>query len=394
MKKHSIVVCGAGLAGMSMALDLAKRGVHDLLLLGPPVPVAEQGPDDFGLRVYAISKASQAYLQRLGVWDMIPEQRLTPVDAMEIFGDAFGAVHLRAWQAARQELNWIVESVQIERVLIQALRFHGVHWIHDTLETFRHRVGQTRGGQTIQADLWIGADGTNSTLRQQAGIALVDSPYDATGVVGHLTCEKPHQGVALQWFQKDMVLALLPLPDTSAGHQVSMVWAATRQAARDLLALPEDEQAQFLQTHLGEISRGRLGQLTLNSIVRGFDLTLARSDMIGDGVALIGDAAHRVHPLAGQGLNLGLSDARVLGELVTGRELFFDAGDPTLLRRYRRARAKDILEMQLLTDGLKRLFDLELPGARWIRNAGMAMVDRLPPVKRILIEAATRTPTQ
>lgn len=391
MSKYSIVICGAGIAGMALALDLARRGVRDVLLLGPAPASLELNADDYGLRVYAISKSSQQYFRQLGVWDMMPAPRITRVDAMEVFGDAFGAVHLRAWQAARQELNWIVESAQIERVLEQALRFSGVDWMQDTLASYEQGSAKTGRGQTIEADLWVGADGTNSTLRRESDVAFNEYPYDATGVVGHLTCEKPHQGVALQWFQKDMVLALLPLPDTNRGHQVSMVWAVTKSAAKSLLALSAQEQAGFLQTRLAEVSRGRLGRLDLHTEIRGFDLLLARSDMIGAGVALIGDAAHRVHPLAGQGLNLGLADAQSLAKIVAEREPFFKTSDPTLLRRYRRSRAWDILEMQLLTDGLKRLFDLQAPGASWVRNAGMATLDRLPSVKRILISAATRS---
>jgi len=181
------------------------------------------------------------------------------------------------------------------------------------------------------------------------------------------------------------------LPDTSNGHQVSMVWSIPSDQAQTLLDLPHPQQIATLAEKLGQVSRGRLGRLELHSEIRGFNLLLASSDMIGNQVALVGDAAHRVHPLAGQGLNLGLGDARALARIVCEREPFFDAGDPTLLRRYRRARAQEIMEMRVLTDGLKRLFELDLPGAAWVRNAGMSLVDRIPPVKRLLIAAATRS---
>jgi 2-polyprenyl-6-methoxyphenol hydroxylase-like FAD-dependent oxidoreductase len=195
----------------------------------------------------------------------------------------------------------------------------------------------------------------------------------------------------MQWFQNPGVLALLPLPDTSRGHQVSMVWSIPRAQAQALLDLPHPQQIAMPGEQLHQVSRGRLGRLDLHSEIRGFDLLLASSDMIGKQVALVGDAAHRVHPLAGQGLNLGLGDARALARLVCEREPFFEAGDPTLLRRYRRARAQEVMEMRILTDGLKRLFELDLPGAAWIRNAGLSLVDRMPPIKRLLIAAATRS---
>ena len=388
---HSVVVCGAGIVGMALALDFARRGVKDVLLLGPAPRVVQTGPDDYHLRVYAISAASQQYLQGLGAWAMIPASRISRVEAMEVRGDAFGAVYLRAWQAARNELNWIVESAQIEHVLSQALRVYGVKWLEDTLVEYDSGVARTASGQSIAAPLWVAADGTASTLRTQAGIRFDEHKYDAVGVVGHLTCEKPHQGVAMQWFQNPGVLALLPLPDTSRGHQVSMVWSIPRAQAQALLDLPHPQQIAMLGEQLHQVSRGRLGRLDLHSEIRGFDLLLASSDMIGKQVALVGDAAHRVHPLAGQGLNLGLGDARALARLVCEREPFFEAGDPTLLRRYRRARAQEVMEMRILTDGLKRLFELDLPGAAWIRNAGLSLVDRMPPIKRLLIAAATRS---
>lgn len=394
MKKYSVAICGAGIVGMALALDLARRGMRDVVLLGPAPRIEQPGPDDYHLRVYAISAASQQYLQSLGVWSMIPVPRITRVEAMEVRGDTFGALYLRAWQAARTELTSIVESSRIEQVLAQALRVYGVQWVHDTLEHYQAGRGRTATGQQIDASLWVAADGTRSALRQMAGIAFDEHSYDALGVVAHLTCQRPHQGVAMQWFQKQGVLALLPLPDIAHGHQVSMVWSIPKTQAQALLDLPPEQQQQSLRDSLGKISRGRLGDLTLHTEVRGFELLLADSPMIGERLALVGDAAHRVHPLAGQGLNLGLGDARELARIVCEREPFFEVSDPTLLRRYRRARAQDILEMRLLTDGLKRLFELELPAAAWIRNAGMSLVDRMPPVKRMLVSAATRLNSQ
>ncbi|AWB34530.1 FAD-dependent monooxygenase [Orrella marina] len=394
MKTQSVVVCGAGIVGMALALDFARRGVRDVVLLGPPPRVAELGPDDYHLRVYAISAASQAYLQTLGVWALLPENRVTRVQAMEVRGDAFGAIYLRAWQAAQNDLTWIVESAQIEHVLAQALRVYGVQWIQDTLTDFREETGVTASGQSLKASLWVAADGTESTLRARSGIRFDVRDYDSMGVVGHLTCERPHQGVAFQWFQDKGILALLPLPDTSRGHQVSMVWSIRKELARPLLDMPIESQQNMLAERLGKLSRGRLGKLRLHTPIRGFDLLLAQSDMIGQRVALVGDAAHRVHPLAGQGLNLGLADARDLARIMVEREPFLAMGDQTLLRRYRRARAQELLEMRLVTDGLKRLFDLDLPGAVWVRNAGMSLLDRLPPAKRVLVEAATRLSRQ
>ena len=393
--KSGIVICGAGIVGMASALALAKGGCKDVVLLGPQQltskPSAPLDRNTFHPRVYAISTASQQFLAALGVWSMLDMGRVQRVEAMEIRGDKFGALYLRAWQAAQAELTWIVESIEIERVLAQALKVYGVRWVSDTLEQYQNSTGQTAGGQVLEADLWVAADGTSSKLRTLAGLSYKDDPYDAIGVVGHLTCERPHQSVALQWFTPEGVLGLLPLPDTDEGHQVSMVWSLKKMFAERLLAMEQAQQASELASTLKQATRARLGHLQLRGELRGFGLGVAQSAMIGTGVALVGDAAHRVHPLAGQGLNLGLGDAQALAEVVSKREVFLSAGDPLVLRRYRRERAQAILEMRLVTDGLKRLFDTTAPPLPWLRNAGLSLVDRLPLVKRLLIESASRS---
>lgn len=389
--KHSVVICGAGIVGMASALALARGGCHGVVLLGPAPRVSDLDHNTYHPRVYAISGSSQRFLQSIGVWSLLNMSRVTRVEAMEVRGDQFGALYLRAWQAAQPQLSWIIESGEIERVLSQALTVYGVRWVEDTLAHFQNRIGVTSGGQTLTADLWVAADGSDSALRQFAGLPYDNQPYDAVGVVAHLTCEHPHQGVAFQWFRPEGVLALLPMPDTDEGHQVSMVWSLKTAHADVLLGLPPDRQGTELVESLAPATRGRLGQLRLRSRLNGFALNLAQSPMIGTGVALVGDAAHRVHPLAGQGLNLGLGDAQALVKVVLEREPFLSAGDSLVLRRYRRDRAQAILEIRLVTDGLKRLFDVTLPPVPWIRNAGLSLVDRLPLVKRLLIEGATRS---
>src|SRR5690606_11717098 len=209
-------------------------------------------------------------------------------------------------------------------------------------------------------------------------------------VVVHLTAELPHQNVALQWFTGDTVLALLPMPDTSDGHQVSMVWSMPDDMAKTLLALPEAERNRQLEIRLMAATNGRLGRLQVRSPMFGFPLFLESSDMMAPGVALVSDAAHRVHPLAGQGLNLGLGDVHDLLTVLTSKEAYRQAGDIRVLRRYRRARAEPILVMSMATDGLHRLFANQTAAASWGRNTGMQMVDRIPLLKRMLIGGAGR----
>jgi len=376
--KASVVICGAGIVGMASALALARGGCQDVVLLGPAPRTLTTDHNTYHPRVYAISGSSQQFLQSLGVWSLLNMSRVTRVEAMEVRGDQFGALYLRAWQAAQPQLSWIIEAGEIERV-------------EDTLAQYQNNTGVTQADTTLTAELWVAADGADSTLRHFAGLPYDSQPYDAIGVVAHLTCEHPHQGVAFQWFRPEGVLALLPMPDTTAGHQVSMVWSLKTAHADVLLGLPPERQAAELAESLVPATRARLGQLTLKGPLNGFALNLAQSPMIGPSVALVGDAAHRVHPLAGQGLNLGLGDAQALVEVVSQREPFLSAGDPLVLRRYRRERAQAILEIRLVTDGLKRLFDVTTPPVPWLRNAGLSFVDRLPLIKRLLIEGASRS---
>lgn len=388
MKYSPIVICGAGIVGMAAALALARRGQSVTLVAPAAQPAAPQN-DIFAPRVYAISPASQRFLADIGVWDSLPAQRIAPVRTMEIHGDGDGRIELDAWQGARAELAWIVEDIEIERVLRQALKLVGVKWVSDRAQGLRDRVLHTEGGLALPADLVIGADGARSAVRKIAGIASQSRPYGSTGLVVHLDAELAHQGCAFQWFGDDGVLALLPLPDTSRGSQVSMVWSTPHARARTLLDLAPEKQARVLAAEVRIATGGRLGELSLNSPLHGFPLFLEQSDMIAPGVALAGDAAHRVHPLAGQGLNLGLGDVHALVDAVVEREPYRLAGDMHVLRRYRRTRAEPLLAMRLATDGLHRLFDSRSPPLMWLRNAGMRGLDALPEVKRRLISQAS-----
>ena len=168
---HQIVVCGAGIVGLSSALALARRGQR-VALLAPRTTVPPADPNHYHARVYAISPASQRFLAELGVWDAMPSARLTPVQAMEIHGDADGLVHLNAWQAALPQLAWIVESGEIERVLIQAVRMFGIPWIEDRCTGYQAGAVDTESGARLQAELFVGADGAASPLRTAAGLKL------------------------------------------------------------------------------------------------------------------------------------------------------------------------------------------------------------------------------
>ncbi len=384
-----IVVCGTGIVGLATALAFARRGER-ATLLGPKRSFEPARPEEFHARVYAISPSSQRFLAELGVWGLLDAKRLTAVEAMEIHGDGDGLLNLNAWQTAQTELAWIVESLEIERVLTQAVQMFGVSWVPEKFATYAPGRITTEQGSVLEAELFVAADGAQSPLRAAAGVPVTVRPYGATGLVAHFNCQLPHQGTALQWFTSEGVLALLPMPTTTQGPQVSMVWSAKESMANEVLSMSAPEQSKYLSAKLNEMTASRLGALTMRSPLHGFPLSLNQSPMIAEGLALAGDAAHRLHPLAGQGLNLGLGDVEALVDTIAGRESFRSPGDAMLLRRYRRARAEPVLAMRLVTDGLFRLFDARQAPVVWLRNAGMNVVEKLPFIKRQLIEGASR----
>ncbi|HEX7386079.1 MAG TPA: FAD-dependent monooxygenase [Castellaniella sp.] len=389
--QESILVVGTGIVGLACALALARQG-QEVRLLGPRQALADPAEDVYCPRVYALSESSRVLLDRLGAWRLLDARRMCPVEAMEIYGDADGAVNLSAWQDARSAMAWIVESSAIERALRQAVDVFGVPWVEDTFASLQTVSGgvqvTTVGGQALAVSLLVGADGARSSVRQAAAIEHTYVPYGHMGVVAHLDLERPHQNRAFQWFTGDSVFAVLPMPDTAQGSQGSLVWSLREGRAREWLAMSSEAQQSFLAMHAQAICAGRLGHLGLRARPQGFSLSLERSALVASHVALVGDAAHRVHPLAGQGLNLGLSDVQALADVIEQRESFRALGDERVLARYRRSRAEPVWAMVLVTDGLQKLFDVPYAPVAWARNAGMRVVDTLPFLKRRLVRAA------
>ena len=370
---------GAALAraldGLALALISHERRVPSPLLPG------------FDSRVYAISPGNAAFLQELGAWQLIAPERLTPVHAMRVFGDdGRSKIEFDAYSTGVSELAWIVEDGLLQDALWRMLG------TQDRLELVAPAECEVfeasaagakvtlRDGRSIDASLVVGADGARSFLRTHAGIEARDRAYAHTAVVANFACERPHRNVALQWFQGGPVLALLPL----SGAHVSMVWSTTDAHAARLLDAGDD-----LAREVAGASGHALGELSLLSPPRSFPLrSLVADRCVGPRVALVGDAAHVVHPLAGQGANLGFQDARVLAQTLRGREPFRDPGDVRLLRRYERARAEAILAMRATVHGLFLLFGAEERVFGPLRNAGLNLVDRLPVLKNVLMRRA------
>jgi ubiquinone biosynthesis UbiH/UbiF/VisC/COQ6 family hydroxylase len=389
---HHAVVVGGGLVGKAAALALTQAGLR-VALLAQPAAAAGFDAAKLDGRVYALSASSQALLERLRVWQALDPARLGPVYDMRVFGDARAELHFSAFQAAVPQLAWIVEASTVERALDAALRFQpNLTWYCARAQTVMQADPQTgsasvtlEDGRTLPCDLIVGADGAHSWVRAQIGAKVDRRDYEQTGVVANFKAAKPHGETAFQWFVGGEIIALLPMPDT----HVSLVWSAQTEHAQHLLALDPAQLAAQIETATGGASLELLGTLDCVTPQQGFPLALQTVDRLaGPRVALVGDAAHLIHPLAGQGMNLGLRDVATLADVIAAREPFRDPGDLTLLRRYERARREDIQKLMMATDGLQRLFALPGAFARGIRNAGMALVGAQPLLKRWLVTAA------
>lgn len=383
--EFDIVIVGAGLVGASFAAALRGAGLK-LAVVEAQAPAA--AGEDWDSRVYAISPGSAAFLEGMGVWKRIDRSRITAVREMQIYGDAAGAeLQFSAYESGVPELAWTVESKRLQSVLWQALEHqHNLELLcPEKCEALQVRADAVEltlaGGKTLSAKLVVAADGKHSWVRQAAGIAAEAKPYGQMGVVANFHCAGEHHDTAYQWFREDGVLAYLPLP----GRRMSMVWSTPDAHASELLALP----AEVLCARVAEAGKNALGELTLLSPAAQFPLMRQQAARLAvPRVALIGDAGHVLHPLAGQGVNLGFGDAAALAQVLLQRELFRDPGEIRLLRRYERARAEDILALAWVTDGLHHLFAAPGGAAARLRNAGLNLTDALTVLKNLLIRRA------
>ncbi len=399
MRTIDVAVVGGGIAGKACALGLAQLGLQTIQIapdLGQTVS-APQG-SQWGQRIYAFSPSTQKLLAHLQIWDAVDHSRMQPVRDMRIYGDRgekHDQLHLSAFEAGTPQLAWIGESNVIEHTLDQASRFQNkLERINDSVENIQvdsdGATLQLKNGSALRAQLVIAADGANSAIRAELGISTKEESYSQSGVVANWICSNAHLETAYQWFLSGGdIVAMLPLPN----KQVSMVWSTSTENAAELLKLDQAAWTEKFSSIANGAIVKQLGLLTLNSMPAAFPLRRIRaSRFIGPDdnpkVALIGDAAHVMHPLAGQGLNLGLRDVATLLHILSKRESFRLPNDKVLLRRYERQRQGDTSALLWVTDKLKKLFSASSGTEKQLRNWGLGLVNRSHFIKRRLIERA------
>lgn len=369
MNRFDVSVRGRGAVGQALALALARLGLR-VALSGAAAP---GGPD---VRTYALSARSVALLRSLRVWDAVlaaDPPAATRVLDMQVAGDGGGRLEFSAWQQHVSELAWIVDAAVLERELANAVRF-APHVVPCDAPP--------------PAALTALCDGRDSQERGARGIEVERFDYGQRAIAARLACDRPHAGVARQWFRSPDVLALLPfdLPGAPGGY--GLVWSLPEARAAELLAL---DDAAF-EAALNEATGGEAGRLSLRGPRAAWPLRLARATRWhGPGWVLLGDAAHVVHPLAGQGLNLGLADVDTLAAVLAERqrdEAWRPLDDERLLARYARRRALPTWAMGRMTDGLLQLFTPAGGPVRELRNRGLSLVNHLPVLKRWLTDRA------
>jgi len=396
--QSDICIIGNGAIGKAAALGFAQTGASVTLISAQPAPDATtksrfskdaSQQNSWDTRVYALNHLARALLNRLKVWDALDAPRIAPIEEMMVKSDDAkypSKLSFDAYSARETALAWIVEDSNLTQALDAALNFApNIQRVHATAQsTLADDAGITiqigNGGQ-IRAALLVGADGAQSWVRSQAAIDLDYRPYGQHALVANFSTTLPHHGVAYQWFIAGQgIVALLPLP----GNRVSLVWSAPDSLADQLAS----ESATDLAARLNVLSEAILGELAALAPgpVKAIPLSMIRPHAItAPRTALVGDAAHVIHPLAGQGMNLGFGDVDALLRIVTGRHAHQDCGDARILSGYARERKEKILLAHLATDGLQRLFAADIEPLRIARNIGLNLVNRVPVIKRLLI---------
>ncbi|MFE1812147.1 2-octaprenyl-3-methyl-6-methoxy-1,4-benzoquinol hydroxylase [Metapseudomonas otitidis] len=388
-----LIIVGAGMVGSALALALKDSGLDILLIDGSPLSVKPFDAEAaFEPRVSALSAASQRILDRLGAWPGVVARRASPYGEMQVWdGTGTGAIHFSAASVHADVLGHIVENRVVQDALLEPLHDSGIGLMPNArLEHLRHSGDDWLltlvDGRQLRAPLVIAADGANSAVRRLAGCATREWDYLHHAIVTSVRCEQPHRRTAWQRFTDDGPLAFLPLDRQGDEHWCSIVWSVTPEEAERLMAL---DDTAFCSA-LGEAFEHRLGRVEHSDPRLCIPLRQRHAKRyVEPGLALIGDAAHTIHPLAGQGVNLGFLDAAVLAEVLLhaharGERL----ADEKVLSRFERRRMPYNLGMMAAMEGFERLFQADPLPLRWLRNAGLRWVNQQPEAKALFVRQA------
>ena len=392
---YDVVIVGAGMVGSALACALGGSSLRVALIeareLDGEWPLQSDTIDGFDSRVSALTSASQQWLQALGAWSGMAAQRVSAYTHMHVWdAEGTGSISFDAADVNRPQLGHIVENrVTTCALLRQLLTHRNIHLLAPQRVQSLEQTGEGQrllleSGMELQASLVVAADGANSHLRQLADFPLREWDYGHHAIVATVECEHRHRRTAWQRFLPEGPLAFLPLSDAAGDDRFcSIVWSAIPSYAENLMALPDDEFCR----QLGAAFERRLGAVIACGQRFSFPLRQRHArEYVRPGLALVGDAAHTIHPLAGQGVNLGLRDAQALGEeLLRAARRELNPGSEQVLRRYQRRRMGDNLAMMAGMEGFKRLFEQNHPLLRWARNSGMRWLDGVAPAKRQII---------
>jgi 2-octaprenylphenol hydroxylase len=396
MQEYQVVIVGGGMVGSALAAGLANSDISVALIepnSAQPPPSDILNCADFDTRVSAITAQSEALLTQLGVWSLIPAARKSPYQGMTVWdADGTGEVNFNANELHAPCLGTIVENREIVWALQQVVeQASNIDIIRDTVTHIDNQDAQELtpvflfSGKALKTQLLVGADGALSRIKQWGEFASCEWDYQHHALVATIELEQSHQATAWQRFRPEGPLALLPLAGDS-DKRCSIVWSTNDEECQQLLNLNDEEFCQQLSLAFEQ----RLGQVVNVGPRFAFPLRQRHAkNYIVPGIALVGDAAHTIHPLAGQGVNLGFKDVAALSEeILRAHKLGLGLGELANLQRYQRRRQADNLLMMAAMEGFKRLFSAEQPLVRLLRNQGMRLFNRAAAVKQHVVMQA------
>ena len=383
-----IIVVGAGLVGLSAAIAFAKQ--HKNVVLVDTKPINIEKTQDWDTRVYALSPETEAWLSALQVWPDVDASRVNVIDAMHLWREGGEELVLNSNDANLPKLGVIIENQNLMYALWQQIKMLGVTVItnencalieHSAQHIALHLHNKTKveAKTKIVAKLIVAADGVNSWVRSQVNIGVKQKEFYQTAVVANFSTEKNHGNIARQWFSPHETLALLPL----VGKNVSLVWSVLTEKADALLKLSSADLVEQIESY----AKHELGALKQLGSATSFSLNQQTANsLMTERIALVGDAAHQIHPMAGQGVNLGFRDVMQLVSQATKLNAMQDIGEHNFLRQYERSRRADIATMNALTTGLDYLFASESTILKTVTNWGLRQLNRQTTLKKLLIQ--------